>query len=78
MAQAEWRIRVVWRLSVAPFAGIGNVFSSPSAVSFERPKVAGGLSVRCRVKKDRELNIHVDVAKSPISSGVYLNMGEAF
>jgi hypothetical protein len=78
MAQAECRIRVVGRWSVAPFAGVGNVFSSPSAVSSDRTKAAAGLAVRFRVKAERDLNVHLDVAKSPISSGVYLNIGEAF
>jgi Omp85 superfamily domain len=78
MGQVECRVRVVGRFSLAPFGGVGNVFSSPSAVSLERPKVAGGLSVRFSLKKDRDLNVHLDVAKSPISSGIYLNMGEAF
>jgi hypothetical protein len=78
MAQAEWRVRVVGRFSLAPFGGVGNVFSSPTAISLERPKAAGGLSVRFNLKKDRDLNVHLDVAKSPTSSGIYLNMGEAF
>jgi hypothetical protein len=78
MGQVEWRIRVYGRFSVAPFGGVGNVFSSPSAVSLERPKYAGGLSVRFNLKKERDLNVHVDAAMSPISSGIYLNMGEAF
>jgi len=78
MGQLECRVRVVWRFSVAPFAGVGNVFPSLSALSLDRPKVAGGLSVRFNLKTERDLNVHVDVAKSPISSGVYFNMGEAF
>jgi len=78
MAQLEARIRVVGRFGLAPFAGVGNVFPSPSDVSFDRTKVAGGLSARFRVKKERELDIHLDVARSPISTGVYLNMGDAF
>jgi hypothetical protein len=78
MGQVEWRVRVAWRFSVAPFAGVGNVFPDPSALSFERPKAAVGAALRFNLKKERDLNIHVDVAKSPISSGVYLNMGEAF
>jgi len=78
MGQLEARIRVYGRFSVAPFGGVGNVFASPSDVSFDRTKAAAGLAVRFNIKKERDLNIHIDVAKSPISSGVYLNMGEAF
>jgi hypothetical protein len=78
MGQLECRIRIVGRWSVAPFAGVGNVFSSPSAMSFDHTKAAGGLAVRFRVKKERDLNVHLDAAKSPISSGIYLNIGEAF
>jgi hypothetical protein len=78
MAQLEARIRVYGRFSVAPFGGVGNVFSSPSAISFENPKYAGGLSARFNIKKERDLNIHVDVAVSPEGWSPYLNMGEAF
>jgi outer membrane protein assembly factor BamA len=76
--QAEWRIHVAWRFSVAPFAAVGNVFPGFGNVSFDRTKYAGGGAVRFSLKKDRELNVHIDVAKSPISSGVYLNLGEVF
>jgi hypothetical protein len=76
--QVEWRIRLAGRFSVAPFAAVGNVFPTLSAVSFDRTKVAGGGAIRFSLKKERDLNIHIDVAKSPISSGVYLNLGEAF
>jgi Omp85 superfamily domain len=76
--QAEWRIRLAGRFSVAPFVAVGNVFPSLSAVSFDRTKYAGGGAIRFSLKKERDLNIHIDVAKSPISSGVYLNLGEAF
>jgi hypothetical protein len=78
MGQVEWRVRVAGRFSVAPFAGVGNVFPAPSAISFDRTKVAAGGSIRFSLKKDRDLNVHIDVAKSPTSSGIYLNMGEAF
>jgi hypothetical protein len=78
MGQLEWRVRVVGRFSVAPFAGVGNVFSSLSAMSFDHTKVAGGLALRLNLKKERDLNVHLDIAKSPISSGLYLNLGEAF
>jgi hypothetical protein len=78
MGQVEWRVRVAWRFSVAPFAGVGNVFPDLAAVSLDRPKAAVGAALRFNLKKERDVNIHVDVAKSPISSGIYLNMGEAF
>jgi hypothetical protein len=78
MAQAEWRIRVYGRFALAPFAGVGNVFPSLSAISLERTKYAGGVSIRFNLKTERDLYVHLDVAKSPISSGLYLNMGEAF
>ena len=78
MGQLEWRIRVYGRFSTAPFAGVGNVFSSPSAVSLDNPKYAGGLSLRFNLKKERDLNVHLDVAVSPDGWSPYLSMGEAF
>jgi hypothetical protein len=78
MGQLEWRIRVYGRFSVAPFGGVGNVFSSPSAISLENPKYAGGLSLRFNLKKERDLNVHFDFAVSPDGWAPYLSMGEAF
>jgi hypothetical protein len=69
-AQAEWRIHIAGRFSVAPFAAVGNVFPALSAVSFDRTKVAGGGAVRFSLKKERDLNVHIDVAESPIA-GIY-------
>jgi len=77
-AQLECRVRISGRFSVAPFAAVGNVFSDPAAVSLAHPKLAGGAALRFNLKKERDLNIHLDVARSPISSGVYVNLGEAF
>ena len=76
--QVEWRIHVAGRFSVAPFAAVGNVFAGFGAVSAGGTKYAGGGAVRFSLKKDRELNVHIDAALSPTSSGVYLNLGEAF
>jgi Omp85 superfamily domain len=78
MAQAEWRVPIVGRFGLAPFGAVGNVFSSPSAVSSEHTKVAGGLSLRFNLKKERDLYVHLDVAVSPESPGFYLNLGEPF
>lgn len=78
MGQAEWRVRVYGRFSLAPFAGVGNVFPTLAALSLQDPKVAGGLSVRFSLKKERDLNVHLDVAVAPSSSGIYFNLGEAF
>ena len=78
MAQAEARVKVWGRFSIAPFAGIGNVFPTLSAVTAASPKYAAGSGFRFSVKKERDLNIRLDLAKSPISSGVYVNLGEAF
>jgi hypothetical protein len=78
MGQAEWRLRVYKRFSLAPFVGVGNVFPRLAAFSLQDPKVAGGLSIRFNLKKERDLNAHLDIAVSPISSGIYFNLGEAF
>jgi hypothetical protein len=78
MAQAEWRVRVWKRLSLAPFGAVGNVFPSFAAITADDPKVAGGVGVRVSLKQERDVNIRLDLAVSPISTGVYLNMGEAF
>lgn len=78
MAQAEWRVPLVWRLALAPFAAAGDVFPSLDAISVDRLKVAGGLGLRFRLKQDRPLNLRVDLAHSPTGTSVYVNLREAF
>jgi hypothetical protein len=78
MTQLEWRVRVWQRLSVAPFGAVGNVFPNFSSISADRNKLAGGMGVRVNLKKERDLNIRLDFAATPISTGFYLNLGEAF
>jgi outer membrane protein assembly factor BamA len=78
VTQLEWRVRIWKRLSVAPFGAVGNVFPDFSSLSADGTKVAGGMGVRFNLKKERDLNIRLDFAASPISTGFYLNLGEAF
>jgi hypothetical protein len=36
------------------------------------------MGIRFSLKQERDVNIRLDFAASPISTGVYLNLGEAF
>lgn len=78
VGQFEARIHLFSRFSVAPFGGVGNVFPTLRAISTTHTKVAGGVGLRFSLKKERDLNLRLDLAKSAISSGVYVNIGEAF
>ena len=78
MTQAEWRVPVVWRLALAPFAAAGDVFPELASVSAQRVKLAGGLGLRVNLKQERALNLRIDLAVASNSTGVYVNLGEAF
>jgi hypothetical protein len=75
--QAEVRVRVWRRLSLVPFAAVGNVFPDIASVSFSHTKIAGGLGARYGVVSDRDLNVRLDLAVAPGSFAFYLTLGEA-
>ena len=78
MAQTECRIPIFWRLAAVPFFGVGDVFPSPTDLTFDDLKPAAGLGLRLNLKSERELNLRVDMALGRDSSGFYVNLGEAF
>jgi outer membrane protein assembly factor BamA len=78
MSQLELRVYLVWRASLAPFFAAGDVFPSLDAITLSHLKAAGGLGLRINLKKERAFNLRVDYAQSSTSSGIYINLGEAF
>jgi outer membrane protein assembly factor BamA len=77
VGQAEWRVPLFWRLGAAVFGAAGNVFPDLAHVGGDNLKTAGGLGLRLNVGGRNPVNIRLDVALAPGSSGVYFALGEA-
>jgi outer membrane protein assembly factor BamA len=77
VGQAEWRVPLFWRLGAAVFGAAGNVFPDFAHVGDDNLKAAGGLGLRLNVGGRNPVNIRLDGALAPGSSGIYLTIGEA-
>ena len=77
MAQVEWRVPLFWRISGALFAAAGDVLPDLAHVADVRLKTAGGGGLRLNVGQTQPVNIRLDGAVAPGSTGVYLTIGEA-
>jgi hypothetical protein len=77
VGQAEWRVPLFWRLGAAVFGAVGNVYPDLAHVGGDNLKAAGGLGLRLNVGRRNPVNIRLDVARAPDSTGVYLVIGEA-
>lgn len=77
MVQAEYRFPVWKRLGAVVFAGAGNVSSRFDNFALDDLKYGGGAGLRYRVSPEG-VNIRLDYAVTPISSGMYITIQEAF
>jgi outer membrane protein assembly factor BamA len=75
--QSEIRVPLFWRFGGVVFAAVGNVFPSLASVDLDHAKEAGGLGLRLNVGSSNPVNIRLDGAIAPGSTGVYLTIGEA-
>jgi outer membrane protein assembly factor BamA len=79
LAQAEYRFPVWWRFGMVVFGGLGQVSSSPSALSLAEFKTSIGVGVRYAISPEEKLNIRVDFGFGQDgNSGFYLTAAEAF
>jgi outer membrane protein assembly factor BamA len=78
-AQAELRWRVVWRIGVVAFAGVGQ--TAPNVGAFRDSDVlySGGAGVRFVASESERVNLGIDYAHaSDGGSAFYFRIGEAF
>jgi len=78
MTQAEWRVRLFWRIGAVVFAGVGEAFGPDARPAVTRLLPAGGGGLRLDVGKEKPANLRVDVGVGRSTFGVYLTVGEAF
>jgi hypothetical protein len=77
-SQVEYRFPLFWRLGMATFAGIGDVFDRPGDVNFSTLKYSVGGGLRYAVRPEQKLNTRIDVGYGREGFNVYLMIGEAF
>jgi hypothetical protein len=76
--QVEYRFPLFWRLGMATFAGIGDVFDKPSDISFSTVKYSIGTGLRYAINPSQKLNSRLDVGYGREGFNIYLMIGEAF
>jgi hypothetical protein len=74
--QAELRQHLFKRFSGVVFGGAGTVFGTPGESAVIRPNAGAGL--RFELDKKQKINIRLDYGFGYKTSGMYINIGEAF
>jgi outer membrane translocation and assembly module TamA len=76
--QAEYRLHLVWRLGMAAFAGIGEVWGPWSSADVSTLKPSAGAGIRFLMDKKDDTNLRMDAAFGRNSFGFYVAFGESF
>ena len=78
LGQLEVRKPIFWRVSMACFSGLGQVYSSLSDFSTDRFHHNYGVGLRFRIDEASQANIRIDYGRTMDSQGLYIVYGEAF
>ncbi|NNJ55484.1 MAG: BamA/TamA family outer membrane protein [Bacteroidia bacterium] len=78
LAQAEIRRNVFWRIGVAAFAGIGQVYDDLSNFRVNHFHYNYGGGLRFQIHKESQANIRFDYGRTKDSHGFYIVFGECF
>ncbi len=76
--QVEYRFPVWWRFGAVAFAGLGDVFDSPSEVTMSTLKYSFGGGMRFLVSKREGINVRIDYGFGRDSQAFYISLTEAF
>ncbi|PCJ66013.1 MAG: hypothetical protein COA58_08020 [Bacteroidetes bacterium] len=76
--QAEVRRHVFWRIGVAAFSGVGQVYSNGMEFELNRFHYNYGAGLRFQINKDSPANIRIDYGRTMDSHGFYIVFGECF
>jgi hypothetical protein len=77
-SQVEYRFPLFWRLGMATFVGVGDVFNNPSDINFSTVKYSVGTGLRYAIRPEQKLNSRLDVGYGREGFNIYLMIGEAF
>ena len=78
VAQAEYRLPLIWRLSGILHAGLGQVARSAAEFGFTAPEWSLGFGGRLLLNTDERLNLRADFGVSREGYGIYVGIGEAY
>lgn len=78
LAQIEFRRKLFWRIGVAAFTGVGQVYSDVRNFDVNRFHYNYGGGLRFELNKESEANIRLDYGRTRDSQGVYIVFGECF
>jgi outer membrane protein assembly factor BamA len=76
--QAEYRVKVWWRIGAAAFAGVGDVAHRPADFRIEDFKYSLGGGLRFLLSRQEGMNLRIDSAFGDGTSGFYITLGEPF
>jgi outer membrane protein assembly factor BamA len=77
VAQAEYRLKLIWRFGFAAFAALGDVSRDIDGFGRSSVKHSGGAGIRFRFN-DEGYNLRLDMGFTEEGSGFYFIAGEAF
>jgi outer membrane protein assembly factor BamA len=77
VGQAEYRLKLKWRLGFAAFVALGDVARSIDGFTSSKVKYSGGAGMRFRLN-DEGLNLRLDMGFTEEGSGFYFIAEEAF
>lgn len=77
-AQAEYRLPLWRRIGAVGFVAVGEVAPQVKDFSLSGIKPSGGIGLRYKIMEKENLNLRFDVAVGKNSSGIYINISEAF
>ncbi len=78
LLQAELRAPVWRRFGAVGFVGAGQVAPRIGSIGLDRFHGSAGVGLRYRLSRDRPLNARADFAVGEGSTGLYVQVGEAF
>jgi outer membrane protein assembly factor BamA len=77
VGQAEYRLKIKWRVGFAAFAALGAVAGDIDGFTESKMRFSGGAGIRFRLN-DEGLNLRLDIGFTEEGSGFYFIAGEAF
>lgn len=76
--QLEYRFPLWWRFGMVVFTGVGDVFRTPSDLSFSNLKYSMGAGLRFAINRKERLNVRFDYGFGRQNNSFYLMLTEAF
>lgn len=77
--QSEFRTHLFWRIGIAAFAGVSNVYPTISKFDFTTLRPNAGVGLRVLVDKKANTSLRIDYAVGANgNNGFYVSFGESF